>query len=833
MAKTQVGKKTLKERLAEQERRNTNLRTADVDPDTTEDDPSTDDDDDEDEGGTTTGEGFDDSAPLDDPGDESPDDDDDEGEDLDAFDLDDMGGANTDDGSDDDEGDDADASDLEITHDDDSGDMDIHHEGGDDDDEEGDDTSADLNDDDDLPGGDDDLDEECDDTDASDLEITHDEETGDMDIHHEGDDDEGDDAKAWVDTNIVAGMLTAHLRDNTPKTQEAAVTVLREAHLPGGAEVVKSLSTRQFAKLDSLLAPVYSSGSQALRDVRAAQSRMKTIQQRAAAAGDPDRAAKIEKQFQTAIQADLEEVDYRFDAPSWLTFRAAAWVQAEMEIQADGEGDDTGVNDGSGDDLDDDDDDDDDDDMPPDAGVDTTASSSAILASVTDQLVQSKFTRKAAKILVNASTADALEAARVVSRLVRSGKAGIAAQMVAELRQAGYNVDPDVKPTVMDPSQPITPGAPNRMMGPPPDSGSSYGMSEEDANKVCTTLGCSKEALAWVAKPPKNMTSPNARWSCYTEMCGEGPTKDMSVDEVKAYLSKKAIAVHAVYLADLDALRQANVGKDDISMELWDAQGQDPYWNITVGGDPVGRIRLSRQANPDIIRNVFTSETYADGFRQACADYGPIPALETVRADVFATTFNESDVAMRAQERVAGVADKMMDERVNRRVHDLIDLALLANTEFERNISKVPNPLKWSLHERLAAAGVVNPIAVYEDALSFQIEAGVNDKDEPVYEPVLGTYLKLVFARAEELSKMPPEALQFIAREIIQHPVEIRTASILPESSETLRERLARVSIPVVGMGFGEDPGVHPSNSGVNADVLREALRHARTRNRG
>lgn len=810
MAKTSTKNRSpkgrLKARLAKQRRGYGNVRTAGADDGTHNEDgdstdPGTDPSDDVDlddtgddggEGDDTEAEGYDEGAPETSPEDE-------EDTDLDAFSLDDL----EDEADGDDEGDDAEAGDVNIQHDEDTGELNITHEGGD-------------------------------------------EDEGDSDEEDEGGDAEAStEVSAWVEKNIVASMLTAHLRGTEMSTRQAAVTALNEENAKSAAEVVGSLTNREFKRLARLLEPVFEAGTNALAEVQQAQKRMAGLVRAAKAAGDEDEANRIEQDFKRAIQADLANAEYDFDAPEWLLVKAEALMDEEDDEYLSSmteEDDESPENAEPETDEGDDEEEVNEVDSAVQAGsVDVTASSNAILANVTTQLVVGRRSKRAAILLLGGADEDRVKAVRTIAKLVRTGKADLATAMVGDLRKAGYNVDPDVKPTQVDPSQPVTPGAPNRMMGPPPDAGFSYGgagMSEEDARECCNVLGCGPEVLAWVASVPRGddgALDPNGKFACYAEAPGDGATSEMGLEECKAYLSKRASTIHAMYIPDLDALREARVAAADVAMDLWNQDTPEAYWSVIIAGTPVGVIALADQDNPEVIAQVFNSAQYANGIRQAVAEVadGPLAALQQVRFRPFAVSYNETEAVVQAQQQVLAQAEQVVADSVVKNVGDTIDLMLLAHAEQNRNIGNTANPLKWALYEAVRQAGVANPAQVVEAALTTEVKAGVDAEGNDVFEDVASVYFKGLLARAEEFKKLHPDALAQIAANIMQQPVQVTAAPTPIDATQTLRERLAAASVPVTALPQGAESARPTTGTdiGIDRNALRAGLRLGRNRN--
>jgi len=705
--------------------------------------------------------------------------------DLDAFDLDDLG----------DEDDDSDAGDLTITHEDDedddadAGDLTITHEDDDEDDE----------------------------TDAGDLTITHedddeDDETdaGDLTITHE-DDDEEDDTEAWVEENVVSGMVEAALLGENTHSRKAMVRALSERGFEAGAALVSSLSKRHYGRLAMILDNLVEASREVLAEVRAAEARCATITEKLRDEGKEREAQQVEQNYREAMSADLEESDLSFECPGWLTAAAEDF----LGDQDDDEDDETDAGDLTITHEDDDEED------------DTEASPDELVAQAVYAAVKAKKSKKAARIIAGVINEDSIEAARVCARLVHQGRIEMAAEMAAEIRQAAYNVDPDVKPVQVDPSQPVTPGAPNRMMGPPPDAGFSYGgsMDEKQLKQACDTLACGPEAMAWVKQAPMTddgQIDPTGKWACYTEGAGQGPAEEMDTEACKAYLAKRASTVHAMLLANIANLDGEDVPKDSVAMTLHDATSDSPFWNVIIGGVPVGTIHLQDQERPEQIRAMFVSDTYREGIRDSIATFGSSQTLERVAARYWAAAFNEAEAVTHARDAISAEAEKVLEERVAVVVGDKMALMALAHEAFQRNLVEQDNPLKWALTERLAAAGIADPALVAEEALSYQIQAGVDNNGDPVFMPASTMYLQALYAQAEEYSKLHPEALEQVSMHILQTPVKLRQAAVDPRAGQSLRERLASANVPVMSVPTAQgDTEERPTSK----NELRAALR--------
>ena len=680
---------------------------------------------------------------------------------------------------------------------------------GDDEDEmdEDDDSEAMGEDEDDLD--EDEMDED-DDSEAGDVTIKHDDDTGKLSFEHEMDEDDDSEAatddpdeseddpdesedddsvEGWVEANLVSGMLeTALLTQESPSSRKSIMHALMQTNRNAGADFVKTLSNDEIKRLVALVDPIIEEGTVIRDRIQNSDARADSIANRLRKSGKVSVANQMEVEYRQARIADVENSDYQFECPDWLERKASAYLEATADDDPEDDDDcDTGEDDGDGD--------------SEAAAIDLDEPADLTMAKIATELVNSRRSSKAAKLVCGFINDDTKEAVQVLAKLVTQHKYTTAAAMVTELRAAGYNVDPDVKPVQVDPSQPVTPGAPNRMMGPPPDAGFSYGMDQAEVEKACSALQCGPDTLSWVAALPKNDSGkfdPNGKVACYAEAPGSGATSNMSVEEAKGYLNQRANTTVAVLCATAEEL--GDIGGDDVVMLLHAANEEDPFWNVIVKGSPFGAIHLTDQPHAEVIASTFRdSNTYATGVRDNIIRFGLEEVFRHIPIRRYAAVYSEGSEYREMRERISTAAAEEAKKLATAYAGDLVGLMLLAHAGFTRNIWPIENPLKFALHARLSEAGVRDPDAVLEEALAMPLQSGGMKKPQSAME----MYIGLLAAKAEDFFEMEPKALAEVSKHILGAPIQLpdgvegRVAS----ASETLRERLVRGSSPVTAGG--------------------------------
>jgi hypothetical protein len=724
----------------------------------------------------------------------------DEGEDdfdVDSFDLADLLGDEGEEGDDGDEEDDATAGDVSITHDEDTGNLNIEHQ------PEDDDAAAALDDDGQMmdtapaPTAGDDEDEDDEAGDNGDDPMGGMRTYGDDDAPMNGDDngddkdDESSDATGgagdtdddkpdedWAEDKVAAAIVDVHLAGGKLSPRSKLVSALRSRKSLLGANFVNSLTPKEYKALAKIMNPLLAEASRVAKEFSKAdveQSKLVASLTKSGKAGD---AEKLKREYRDAKTKDLTAAALDFQCPRWLKVKVAAF-RAEMSQPA-------GAGAGAG-----------------------TPSADFVVAELTAAFVNQKLPKKAARFLLGVSTPDTREAASVLTALFNSGKKDLATKMVRDLRLAAYSANPDTKPTNVDPTVPMRPGS--RSLSAPPDAGFSYGLGDDDMKKVLGMLAVEESSsLGWVASLPKDAKGcldANGRVAVYTDTCGEGPTKDMTFAEAKDFISTKAIR-HAAMIADPSTFTE--ISEDDVVMTLHASASESPFWNVIIGGYPVASVHLSDQEDPETYRSVFVDpETYANGVRQGMARFGVKPTLDKVNARYWVSAYHFSKEMEDARGRMADEQSKLVQSAVAKQAGEFTDLMLLAHEGMRKNFYSIDDPLKWALGERLKLAGVRPEIieTVVEESLNMplSVEGAAGEKTEK--KAAISMYLETLIAKAQEYQQMDPKALEHISKQIVGSPVRLRGGDgILPEdASETLRERLARSSLPLVSTRTWDD----------------------------
>ena len=107
-----------------------------------------------------------------------------------------------------------------------------------------------------------------------------------------------------------------------------------------------------------------------------------------------------------------------------------------------------------------------------------------------------------------------------------------------------------------------------------------------------------------------------------------------------------------------------NVTRDQISMELFDEEGENPFWNITVAGVPAARVQLCKQHQPDTIRDIFCSEGYASDIADHCEKTGFVKTMNRVNAEFWANQTSDSKIAAKFQKEAQASFNKERETMV-------------------------------------------------------------------------------------------------------------------------------------------------------------------------
>ena len=156
------------------------------------------------------------------------------------------------------------------------------------------------------------------------------------------------------------------------------------------------------------------------------------------------------------------------------------------------------------------------------------------------------------------------------------------------------------------------------------------------------------------------------------------------------------------------------VKASDVHMTLYDADKQNPFWNVEVQGMPVGRIELKNQSDPQSVQALFVSDRYSEGIAMGMAATGVIPVLKTQNAVIWKAQISEKAYHKKVKATVEASLRKEFETKeakltvkASNLTNALIRRIGLVIAGMDKNFySKLGNPLKSKLYEQMVYAGI-------------------------------------------------------------------------------------------------------------------------------
>lgn len=272
----------------------------------------------------------------------------------------------------------------------------------------------------------------------------------------------------------------------------------------------------------------------------------------------------------------------------------------------------------------------------------------------------------------------------------------------------------------------------------------------------------------------------------------EEPKKEEAAGEGEEVVEDGALSMQTEFLASLDTLRG-----EKVEMSLYNEQTQNPFWNVIVDGEPVGRVYMQDQAvdNVEDIRAAFCSEGYANNFGAAASSpqIGLKKLLTITKAKLFAHNVDDAEVTARLREKAKLEAKAEMDEKITTLRADFMKAVSLAMVAADKNFyqEEAGHKLKEGLFNSLIQAGL------NEDGAVWAIEAGFEHSND---------YFEFLMAKAQEIMDMPQAAREAIEKQILGSG-KMQISVEAPEE-ETLADRLVKSSVKVIANG-GQISGEH------------------------
>ena len=193
------------------------------------------------------------------------------------------------------------------------------------------------------------------------------------------------------------------------------------------------------------------------------------------------------------------------------------------------------------------------------------------------------------------------------------------------------------------------------------------------------------------------------------------------------------------------------VAAEDVVMSLYNADQDNPHWNIDIQGRPVARVELASQPKPEEVRSTFLSGPYAENIAQAMAKVGVVDVLSAINAKPYAAKIEAGTLAEKVRAKVEAEYEERLAAAVGTLRDRFMTAARIALAGYNNNFFRgEDHQLKAAIWSELGRIGV-------RDAAGL-IEASFDEGSVPFFESVM--------AKAEELMDLPDEARDAIAKAI-------------------------------------------------------------------
>jgi hypothetical protein len=263
-----------------------------------------------------------------------------------------------------------------------------------------------------------------------------------------------------------------------------------------------------------------------------------------------------------------------------------------------------------------------------------------------------------------------------------------------------------------------------------------------------------------------------------------------------------------------------------LEMFLFDAQGKNPTWMVIANGDPYAKICLADQENPELIRQAFCADSYADTVMANAKKLGMMTVLADVKARFYHAQIFKSKLAETLTKKITANVEKRVataNYKYNERVAEMMHLVVKAAAV---NFFKDPDPFKAAMVQVMRTAGVADPTAAVEQLFTTHAPE----------------WFKRVLAKATEWTTFAPDAMKQIRASIDDMGVRSvdYVAAAAQDARDTARHEVAAptamaVGVPLVTQGYHSHSLV-PQSAGarVAATSEEEQLRQQyRTRLQG
>jgi arsenate reductase-like glutaredoxin family protein len=319
---------------------------------------------------------------------------------------------------------------------------------------------------------------------------------------------------------------------------------------------------------------------------------------------------------------------------------------------------------------------------------------------------------------------------------------------------------------------------------------------------LTSTVSSLSRQVAAIRTPAVSAAPVKAEDVCDTES-DDKKVEEIMKDKGGEKAEESAEGVHFEVLQSLDSIEQEGITAASVSCHLYAEGGVNPFWNVTVHGEPLARIYLQDQERPDEIKALFTSPMYGEALAKASeqVEGGLRKLLNDAGARFFTLQLDKAEVAQKAKAAAVVEAKKVISERLATLSDRFLESMATAAIGMDRNFFQGGNPLKHAFAENLNKVGV--PI---DQAIDI-IEASFADGS--------AEYFKTLAKKASELMAMEPAAFDQLRSSIIEagtiKPVvseEAVTASV--SAGTSMVQHLVEQSNAIAGVSMSVMGGAEP-----------------------
>lgn len=269
---------------------------------------------------------------------------------------------------------------------------------------------------------------------------------------------------------------------------------------------------------------------------------------------------------------------------------------------------------------------------------------------------------------------------------------------------------------------------------------------------------------------------------------------DEKVEEIMDDKKDKAEGVHFEVLQSLDDLEKEGITAASVQCSLYAESGVNPFWNITVHGEPLARIYLQDQDRPDEIKAVFTSAAYGEAVSKASEQVqgGLRQLLADANARFFTLQLDKVEVAQNARDVATAEAKKLITEKLTTLSDRFLESMATAAIGMDRNFFPGGNPLKLAISLNLQKLGL--PVAQAIEVIEASFSDGSAD------------YFKALATKATDLMSMEPVAFDQVRASILQSgtimPVVGEEAPAPIDAGKSMVQHLVEASNSIAGVNM-------------------------------